>query len=92
VPDITAVIRSVSFDLGGNRKKIGSVLDADRSEITATVFRQKTGSVFVNTPCATIGVHMSRYYSSDNDASIDNIRFKLSTFMFVFDFTQNKFH
>jgi hypothetical protein len=77
VPDITAVIRSVSFDLGGNRKKIGSVLDADRSEITATVFRQKTGSVFVNTPCATIGVH---------------IRFKLSTFMFVFDFTQNKFH
>jgi hypothetical protein len=61
----------------GNRTTIGPILDTDRGGITATVFRQITGSVPVNTRWVTTNVNMTKYSGADDDGSIDNIRFEL---------------
>jgi hypothetical protein len=62
----------------GNRTTMGPVLDTNRGGITETIFRQKNGSVPVNTRWVTISVNMTKYYGADDDGSIDNICFELN--------------
>ena len=75
---ILIVFQNSASQMIGNSTTIGPVLDADRGGITATIFRQKTDSVPVNTRWITVNVNMMRYTGARNDGAVDNIRLELN--------------
>jgi hypothetical protein len=75
---VSIYFRNSASQIIGNRITIGPVLDIDRGGITATIFRQETDLVPVNSRWVTVSVNMKRYNGYYNDGSVDNIRFELN--------------
>ena len=71
---VSIIFQNSAFQPIGNLTTIGPVLDTDRAGITAMVFRQKNGLVFVNSRWMFLIVNMTLSVGPSNDASADNIR------------------
>jgi len=74
---VSIIFQNSIYQFTGNGTTIGPVLGTDRNGINATIFRQATGPVPINSRWITAIVNITRYSGSSNYGSVDNISFQL---------------